>query len=456
MTDTKISVHMSKIPTPHYYSVKETLENVLNQHQNYRINKSHYSKYNNFVHIPIISRNPYIKIDIKDNIINKNANNNISVSCDLNNKQTITEDIPIIQKYEVLDYAEQVGGNGTSDYVFTAIDEKFKYKVFITDTNNNENVNKSKVLSDPSKSTNNKTDGLIFISIIGYINVNATKDKIYNDNTYIEINNKPIEPCISMAVFEKEKYVIISNIESCHNCFYRRKEIEDKKYNRIYNDSKTNKMIKDNLTFIYQNSESGSTLALFAINFAKQYLKDKYKINKIKLTDTSVKDTPFGDIPVSNLYMLLYGKTFYRRLGFEIFKYQFISTNIKENYINMSSVADNIGKVIRKTKIKHCKILDLLQVLIDKYNTQIYELNKEPFSIDNYKIINKYTSHNILLKYIIDKIDKNEYITKLFYFIYKNDLFITKDIIDNHYEELDKYLGFEINNYDGAEYEMKI
>lgn len=113
---------------------------------------------------------------------------------------------------------------------------------------------------------------------------------------------------------------------------------------------------------IDSNTNVGSTLLKITIKMLKKY-KDIFEINKIVLTDNSIKkcESNKEDIKLSHMLILLTGDTWYGKYGFRpinvnTYKYNEI---LNENY-------DNNKLIINKITIKEANIMKYIKMTKDK------------------------------------------------------------------------------------------
>jgi len=126
------------------------------------------------------------------------------------------------------------------------------------------------------------------------------------------------------------------------------------------------------------NNKVGSTLLIITIKMLKKY-KEKLGINKITLTDNSVKKCNEKDIKLSMMLTLLTGNTWYGKYGF------------RPRDKSLIEYYENNIKIMNKVKLKH---IDLI-----KYFKKT-KLNKEV--IENTKVYIK-KHQDLLLKDYLTK-----------------------------------------------------
>jgi len=115
----------------------------------------------------------------------------------------------------------------------------------------------------------------------------------YDNKVYYSINNNSDinnSQCMLLSHEYKSKIIHIDNISNHDNCSY-------------------NGTIKNNI---------GRVMLEVALNFIDTHMKEKYKIKYIILKDNSVKLCNKNNkmIPLSDMYMLLNGNTWYGKYGF--------------------------------------------------------------------------------------------------------------------------------------------
>lgn len=143
----------------------------------------------------------------------------------------------------------------------------------------------------------------------------------------------------------------------------------------------------------------GSILLRFMLNYIIKN-KNTYKINKILLTDKSLKRCRKNnqDVELSRLMMIVKGYTWYMKYGFKPYDGKSVSkykeTDIKKNSNILKNLKTNkipIMKIIRKNKLN----IDnkIVERLIEKYKLFKY------FIIELDSQFNKYC---IVIKYILD------------------------------------------------------
>lgn len=102
------------------------------------------------------------------------------------------------------------------------------------------------------------------------------------------------------------------------------------------------------------NVKVGSILLKITIKMLKKY-KDKFNINKIILTDNSIKSCSNINIILSKMLILLTGDTWYGRYGFR--------PNSKNKfYINGNELYENNKKIMDKITIKEANIIKYIKM----------------------------------------------------------------------------------------------
>jgi len=164
---------------------------------------------------------------------------------------------------------------------------------------------------------------------------------------------------------------------------------------------------------IDSNTNVGSTLLKITIKMLKKY-KDLLEINKIVLTDNSVKkcEANSEDIKLSHMLILLTGDTWYGKYGFRPINVNTYKHNeiLNENY-------NNNKLIMNKITIKEVNIMKYINMTKDKNVINAVE-----------KILEK--NENMLLKDFLQKFLKNYDITcqyfSLFYERLYNDVKLEK------------------------------
>jgi hypothetical protein len=224
------------------------------------------------------------------------------------------------------------------------------------------------------------------IIIIVYKNINYTF-KIYHDNEiayyYLFRTNDNNEnlACVHIIVDKN------NNICEIHNILYH----------------------KDCMPTAEMNDKKGSILMKIALILINK-IKDKYKINKIYLTDNSKKICKNKEIELHKMLTLLTGTTWYGKYGFipvnKILRKQFEQNkNIIEN-TNLKDVPQLKKYLIKILKNKNDKILEKIMISYD----QAIKINSK---------LNKY------LQFFLHNYDNNCYIFYLFYEQLYTDLKLT-------------------------------
>ena len=123
------------------------------------------------------------------------------------------------------------------------------------------------------------------------------------------------------------------------------------------------------------NTKVGSTLLKITIKMLKKY-KDEFGINKIVLTDNSIKKCGRKDIILAHMLMLLNGNTWYGSYGFR----PIYINNYDYNKILIKKYNDN-QLIINKITIKEANILKYIKMTkndeIMKAVEKIYEKNED-------------------------------------------------------------------------------
>ena len=225
---------------------------------------------------------------------------------------------------------------------------------------------------------NNKQNGGGDI-IITYNN-NEYKYTQINDEDYYILYSKDEFDCVSVVIDKENKVGEIHGIGNFESCL------------------------------IDTNTNIGSTLLKITIKMLKKYKKE-LDINKIVLTDNSIKKCGKKDIILAHMLMLLNGNTWYGKYGFRPIKVN----NYEYNKILIKKYNNN-QLIINKITIKEANILKYIKM----------KKNKE---VINYFEIIYYKNENMLLKDFLQKFLKE--FDKTCYYFYK------------FYEELYYDIGLE-------------
>ena len=206
--------------------------------------------------------------------------------------------------------------------------------------------------------------------------------KALDDNYYILYSKDDID-CVTIIIFPEDENAEIHGIGNYKSC------IED------------------------SNKSVGSTLLKITIKMLKKY-KDKFKINKIILTDNSLKKCGKVNIKLAHMLFLLNGNTWYGKYDFRpidnaTYEYNEI---LNEQYNNNQSIIENIN-------IKEANIIKYIKLTKNKglisATNQIIE--KEP---------------NMLLKIFLQNILKEfDKTCELFYLFYER-LYVDIGLINFH------------------------
>ena len=142
----------------------------------------------------------------------------------------------------------------------------------------------------------------------------------------------------------------------------------------------------------------GKILLKFVINYLIQNKNIfKFKINKIVLQDNSYITCKKINIPLSDLYFLTHGDTWYGQFNFRPF---YSLNNIPDK--NNIKLYENYKNIINQIKLKdYIKIYDLIIKVDKKLNINHIDENKLK------KIILK--NENMLLKDFLNKLLKDKY-----------------------------------------------
>ena len=227
-----------------------------------------------------------------------------------------------------------------------------------------------------------------------------SSDNINTTYSIKELNNEEEMDCILISIEKNTKTAIINNISGYEKC------------------------VNDNRKI------NGSDLLNVAISFIK-YIKNKYKLKKIRLKDNSLKPCRgIKKIELSRLYILLYGHTWYGSRGFRPYTKK-IGINLLEEY-------DKNLNINKRTKIKHARNLI-------KYFKEFYNKNNDNNKIvkwksvidENILFINNNPELNLgkYLEKFLKKYDKNCVVFGYFY----EKLFVDLGYTDFYTE------GFELN-----------
>lgn len=180
---------------------------------------------------------------------------------------------------------------------------------------------------------------------------------IFNNDIPITKNNNVTEVCAYMQIPKKENMIYIQNISKYPNC------------------------VKEGLP----KSKAGSILLQGILKFIDS-IKDKYKLEYIRLRDTShiYCEENRTSIDLSSLYMLTKGTTWYNKYGF----IPSMTTENKPDIENLVKLEVN-KKLVEKTKVKCTKVGDLLLREISKMKVEknIIKMIKE--------MIEKYNNRSI-------------------------------------------------------------
>ncbi len=233
-----------------------------------------------------------------------------------------------------------------------------------------------------------------------------TKDNINIIYSIKELNNNELMDCV-LIIIEKEAGIAhINNISNYDKCINDKKKI------------------------------NGSEILDVSIDFIK-YVKNKYKIKKIRLKDNSYKICKGGNkMELSRFYILLYGDTWYGSRGFRPYT--------KKVGVNMLAEYDTNLNINKRIKIKDA--INLIEYFkrfyIDykeKYEAQL-EKNKidtKKNVLDNIKFIENNPNMNLgkFLRQMLKDYEKNCVIFSSFY----KNLFIDLEYFDFYTD------SFELN-----------
>ena len=169
------------------------------------------------------------------------------------------------------------------------------------------------------------------------------------------------------------------------------------------------------------NTNIGSTLLRITIAMLKKY-KDKFDINKIFITDNSVKKCGNKNITLSTMMILLTGDTWYGKYGFRPREERFVKKyNNNKTIMNTIELKDiDLIKYLKKTKM--CKdTLSLRSRVLDKN----FNSSNLHFCSDIIKISKKFIKDHpkMLLKDYLTKFIKDFDKTCEYFYDFYEDLF---------------------------------
>jgi hypothetical protein len=148
------------------------------------------------------------------------------------------------------------------------------------------------------------------------------------------------------------------------------------------------------------NTQVGSTLLKITIKMLKKY-KQTFGINKIILTDNSIKKCGNKDIILSHMLMLLNGDTWYRKYGFR----PIYSNNYDYNKILIKKYKNN-QLIINKITIKESNIMKYIK---KTNNEQLIKAVKKVLETNETMLLKDF------LQNILTVFDSNCYYFYIFY-----------------------------------------
>ena len=123
---------------------------------------------------------------------------------------------------------------------------------------------------------------------------------------------------------------------------------------------------------IDSNTKVGSTLLKITIKIIKKY-KTKFGINKIILTDNSLKKCGEKDIKLSHMLILLTGQTWYGKYGFRpinVNTYEndkILNKNYKKNQYIMNKITIKESNIIKFIKLtQNSKIIKATEIILEQ------------------------------------------------------------------------------------------
>jgi len=204
---------------------------------------------------------------------------------------------------------------------------------------------------------------------------------------------------VSMTI-DKKIYDFVYERDNGIDFYMLYDENDDKRCVMIIIDGKKHVAIIENLNGDYSSCPNGSKLMMATMTFLK-HNKNKLDINKVVLSDTSLKNCFGYTIRFGDMYLLLNGKTWYMSFGF--LPYDSASDDKDRESLSIA-VKNNV--ILNKTLVK------------DVINLKKYVSEFAPKDFDIKKIDEmKNEKLSLYLKWMLQDYDKGT--CKLFYNIYR-------------------------------------